>query len=213
MKRIKSLPPSLQPREKILKRGPASLTTDELIAVVLNTGTNGTPVSTIARKLTKVITKSHELTKATLLELGLGPFKTAQVLAVLELVKRIHPPDTLTLKSPEHVYANCFDIAQQEKESIICFYLNARGELLKREIIAVGTLNRANLLPREIFSLVKELPVASIILAHNHPSGDLTPSDDDILFTKRVQAAGEILGVKLLDHLVVGKGGWRRIKY
>lgn len=212
MKKIKSLPPSLQPREKILKRGAASLTTDELIAVILNTGMSGTPVSTIARKLSKLISSSRDVTKTTLMDYGLGPFKTAQILAVLELAKRSHPSAALTLKSPEHVYANCYDIAVQDKESIICFYLNARGELLKREIIAVGTLNRANLLPREIFSLVKELPVASIILAHNHPSGDLTPSDEDILFTKRVQAAGDILGVKLLDHLVVGKGGWRRIE-
>ena len=212
MKKIKSLPPSLQPREKILKRGPTSLTTDELIAVILNTGTNGTPIHTIARKLSKLITKSRDVTKATLMDLGLGPFKTAQVLAVLELMKRVQPPSTLTLKSAEHVYANCYDIAGQDKESVVCFYLNARGELLKKEVIAVGTLNRANLLPREIFSLVKELPVASIILAHNHPSGDVTPSEDDIQFTKRVRAAGDILGVKLLDHLVVGKGGWRRIE-
>ena len=99
----------------------------------------------------------------------------------------------------------------QDKESVLCFYLNARGELLKKELIAVGMLNRASLLPREIFSLIKELPVAAIILVHNHPSGNLSPSKEDILFTKRVKTAADILGIQLLDHLIVSKNGWKKI--
>ena len=202
-----------RPREKLLKRGVGELSITELIAVILTTGTRTKSVLQHAHAVARAIKKTSTITREQLLELGLGPAKSAQILAALELSRRIHTDPVATLTSPEQVYAHCYEIVRQEKESLICFYLNARGELLKREVIAVGTLNTVKLLPRDILSLVKELPVASIILAHNHPSGSLIPSHDDILFTKRMKAAAELLGVQILDHLIVATTGWKRIPF
>lgn len=195
------------------KRGPSSLSTEELVAVILNTGTRTQTVAKLSNQVARLLEKSTTITIDALLRLGLGQYKSAQILAVLELGKRTSSLEIVKLTSASQVYANSYEILSQEKESVLCFYLNARGELLKKEIIAVGTLNRASLLPREIFSLIKELPVAAIILVHNHPSGNLSPSKEDILFTKRVKTAADILGIQLLDHLIVSKGGWQKIEY
>lgn len=213
VKKIQSLPLSLRPREKILKRGPQSLRLEELIAVILNTGTKVQSVSAMATQIARLMEKFPNISKVNIASLELGDYKTAQILAVLELAKRLRNPQVLTFTSAAQVYANSYEIVDKEKEYVLCFYLNARGELLKKEIIAVGSLNRASLLPREIFSLVKELPVAAIILVHNHPSGNLSPSKEDILFTKRVKAAADILGIQLLDHLIVTKQGWKKILF
>ncbi|HCM37472.1 MAG: repair protein RadC protein [Candidatus Gottesmanbacteria bacterium GW2011_GWB1_43_11] len=213
MRRIKSLPLSLRPREKLLKSGTAALTTEELISTILVTGTRNQDVGKIASQIAARLRKQQPITKETLLVLGIGPAKTAQVLAVLELDKRLDKENkVLKITKAEHVYTLAQDIISATKESLLCFYLNARGELLKKETVAVGSLNRVNLLPREIFSVIKDMPVASIILVHNHPSGDLEPSRNDLLFTKRVKQAGDILGVNLLDHLIVSLAGWKRIK-
>jgi DNA repair protein RadC len=197
----------------MLKRGPSSLSTEELVAVILNTGTRTQTVAKLSNQVARLLEKPITITIEALLKLGLGQYKSAQILAVLELGKRTNTSETVKLTSASQVYANSYEILSQDKESVLCFYLNARGELLKKEIIAVGTLNRASLLPREIFSLVKELPVAAIILVHNHPSGNLSPSKEDVLFTKRVKAAADILGIQLLDHLIVSKSGWKKVPF
>ena len=194
-----------------MKRGVSILSIEELVAVVLNTGTKTQTVSKLSGQVARLIRKRSTITKEALMPLGLGPYKVAQILAALELGSRANPSDSIKLTSASQVFANSYEIIGQDKETVLCFYLNARGELLKKEIIAVGTLNRASLLPREIFSLVKELPVAAIILVHNHPSGNLEPSKEDTLFTKRVKASADILGIQLLDHLIVSKEGWRKI--
>lgn len=212
MRRIKSLPLSLRPREKILKLGAEALILEELISVILITGNKKSSVSQIASEIIKSYKKTKYLSKDSLVKLGIGPSKAAQILASLELSRRINTPEkVVSLTSPEQVFIQSLELIHKDKESLICFYLNARGELLKKELIAVGSLNRVNLLPREIFSLIKELPVSSIILVHNHPSGNLEPSNDDILFTKRVKVAGDILGIKLLDHLIITDNDWRKI--
>ncbi len=213
MRRIKSLPLSLRPREKLLKYGAESLTIEELISTILITGTRNQPVTKIASKIATLRGKHKPVTKDVLLVLNIGLSKTAQTLALLELGKRLEKKNTVvTITKAEQVYALAYEIISATKESLLCFYLNARGELIKKETVAIGSLNRANLLPREIFSVIKDLPVASIILVHNHPSGNLEPSRDDLLFTERVKQAGDILGVNLLDHLIISAAGWKRIK-
>lgn len=212
MRKIKSIPLSLRPRERILKYGADALKTDELIAAILITGNRNFSVSQISGKLAKLLLEKN-IDKDSIKLLGLGPSKTAQILALVELGKRLNGSKNVVLTSPEQIFVHCHDIIKQEKESLVCFYINGRGEMVKKEVIAVGTLNRVNLLPKEIFSLIKELPVSAIILAHNHPSGVLEPSKEDILFTKRVKIASDILGIKLLDHLIVSAGGWKKIKF
>lgn len=213
MRAIRTLPVSLRPREKLLKRGAALLSLEELCSVILVAGTKTVPVSRLAVATAKCVKQTGDLTFDALKKVGLGNTKAAQILAAVELGRRVSQKSTVTITSAKDVYIHSAEIISQEKESLLCFYLNARGELLKKEVVAVGSLNRASLLPREIFSLVKELPVASVILAHNHPSGNLEPSKQDILFTKRVKQAGDILGVALLDHVIVASSGWKRINW
>lgn len=215
MRRVQLIPKNLRPREKLLKYGPEALKLEELLSVIMIAGTKQNPVSRLANKVARLLKRSTVLAKQDLLSLGLGTSKSAQILSALELGKRLAGEDgkLTTLISPKQAFAQSYEIINSQKETLLCFYLNARGELLKKEVVAVGSLNRANVLPREIFSFVKDAPVASIILVHNHPSGNLEPSRDDEVFTKRVKLAGEILGVTLLDHLIVSAKGWKRIKF
>lgn len=222
VKRIKSIPRELRPREKLLKLGVEALTLAELIAVILTTGTRSQSVLALSTQISKIILDKKKrnnrrdklgVTKEDLQKIGIGPHKISQVLAAQEISARISLKEEVKITSPEAVYASSLEIINNEKESLLCFYINARGELLKKEIVAVGSLNKASVLPREIFVYMRELPVASIILVHNHPSGNLEPSIDDILFTKRVKKAGDILGVALLDHLIVTNSGWKKIRF
>jgi DNA repair protein RadC len=213
MRRIQSLPPFLRPREKLLSRGPEALTTPELFSVLLITGIRGASIIDLSKKIAKVI-ENHHSSRKHIDSLKLGNSKTAQVLALLELTKRLnHNTSSIKLTSASDVFAQSYDIIHEQRELLLCFYLNARDELLKKEVVAVGSLNRAGILPREILSLTRDMPVASIILVHNHPSGILEPSKEDILFTKRLSKACDILGVKLLDHLIVSEKGWVQINW
>jgi len=193
-----------------MKYGVEALDIDELLAVILITGNRSLPLSKIVSKISSIIKKSDNL-KKDLLEINIGQSKTAQILATLEIGRRLFNQKIITINSPKQILGLSYEIINQDKESVLCFYLNGQGELLQKELVAIGSVNKANLLPRDIFSLVKNLPIVSIILVHNHPSGNLEPSKDDINFTHRIKSAGDILGIKLLDHYIVSKNGWSRI--
>jgi DNA repair protein RadC len=210
VKRIKLLPVSFRPRERLIKYGPEVLNLEELLAVILVTGNRILPLSKITFKISRLIQKGN-CAKEDLSKINIGESKTAQVLATIELGKRLFNDNIITINSAKQIFGLSYEIINQEKESILCFYLNGRGELLKKELLAVGSLNKANLLPRDIFSIIKNLPVSSIILVHNHPSGNLEPSKEDLHFTSRVKLAGDIVGVQLLDHYIVSKNGWNKI--
>jgi DNA repair protein RadC len=210
MRRIKSLPINLRPRERLIKYGPEVLNFEELLAVILITGNKLLPLSQITTKISTLIKKNNN-PKDELLKLKIGQSKTAQILATLEIGKRLFSQNIITIRSDKQIFGLSYEIINQEKESILCFYLNGRGELLQKELVAVGSLNKANILPRDIFSLIKNLPIASIILVHNHPSGNLKPSKDDLFFTKRIKLAGDLIGIKLINHYIVSQNGWNKI--
>ncbi len=212
MRRIKSLPINLRPRERLIKYGPEVLNFEELLAVILITGNKLLSLPKITGKISTLIKKNNN-PKDELLKLKIGQSKTAQILATLEIGKRLFNQNITIINSDKQIFALSYEIINQEKESVLCFYLNGRGELLQKEIIAIGSLNKANILPRDIFSLIKNLPITSIILVHNHPSGKLEPSKDDLLFTKRIKFAGEIIGIKLLNHYIVSQNGWNKISF
>jgi DNA repair protein RadC len=222
MPTVKNIPKNLRPREKLLRIGAEALSLVELVAVIINTGNKDLDVLKLASKIADKMQKkrgadyapsNRKISKSDLQSIGLGPHKTALILAAQELGVRLSMNEQISIRDPESVYNHCHDIIIAEKESLVCFYFNARGEFIKREILAVGSINTVSILPREIFLPVKELPVSSIILAHNHPSGILKPSVDDIAFTKRVKKAGDILGVNLLDHLIVCRSGFVQIDF
>jgi len=211
MRKIKSLPLDLRPRERLLKYGPEVLNLEELLAVILITGNKILSLSQISNKVSFLI-KKHNL-KDELLKLKIGQSKTAQILATVELGKRLFGQDIITLNSDKQILGLSYEIINQQKESILCFYLNGRGEIIQKELVAVGSLNQANILPKDIFNLIKNLPITSIVLVHNHPSGNLKPSKEDLFFTKRIKLAGDILGIKLLGHYIVSHKGCRKITF
>lgn len=212
MRSIKNLPVSLRPREKLLKSGPTLLSIEELLSVILITGTRNFSVTQIAKKINLAFRKSKTLNRDELIKMGLGKSKTSQILASLELGKRISGLSKVRLTTAAEIVTLFRETIKDHQESLVCFYLGVQGELLRKEVVAVGVSNRANVAPIDIFYLIKELPVYGVVLVHNHPSGILEPSEMDIRFTKRIKVAGEILGIKLLDHLIVTSDGWKRMK-
>jgi len=212
--RIKDLPLQDRPREKLLAKGRENLTDVELFAILLGTGTKKQNAVAVSETLLKrfSLQKFPTLPITELVQTsGVGKAKAARIMAALELGERTFAPSLftkITIQSKEDVLAQLREIVNKKQEQLLVLYLNARHELLQKEILAVGNLNTTLIEPKEIFTPAVLTPCAAIILAHNHPSGDPTPSDEDVHFTKRVQEASEIMGVKLLDHIIVSTLGY-----
>lgn len=216
--RIKDLPEALRPREKLVSLGASNLSDAELLAILLGTGKRGQNVVA----LSELLLRRHplkQLGKATLKEFasiaGIGKTKATRIAAALELGERIFAPASFTkviIRSTDDALEHLREIALKRQEYLIVFYLNARYELLQKEVVGIGSLNHLRITPKEIFSPALQTPCAFLLVAHNHPSGDTTPSDDDILFTSRIHEAGEVMSIPLLDHLIVGKAGYFSFK-
>ncbi len=209
--KIKDLARVERPREKLAKYGPGKLTTTELLAIILRTGLKNVNVLELAARILKTYSAATlatleyaELKKIT----GLGQTKACEIIAALELGRRLlkDKPATLLL-SPEDVWRELKDIRNHKKEHFIVFYLDSRSQEIKREIISVGTLNSSLVHPREVFEPAVVASAAQLILAHNHPSGNSEPSVEDTALTRRLCAAGQILGIEILDHVIVTERG------
>lgn len=212
--RIVDLPQSSRPREKLLAKGCANLTDAELLAILLGTGSSKQNALSLSASLLKKYPRMQLATTSqeSLVSIpGIGTSKAARIMAALELGNRIFAPESLTkviIRSTQDALGHLRDIVGKKQEFLVVFYLNARYELIQKEIVGQGGLNSMMITPRDIFSPALQTPCASIIVSHNHPSGDPTPSDDDIVFTDRIQKAGEVLGITMLDHLIVGTNGF-----
>lgn len=209
MPKIKSLPIHLRPREKLLAKGSANLSDRELLAILLRTGRSGKSALDLAHD---ILTKSplNKFSTITIEDLskikGIDSGKSTSILAAIELVTRSlnKVPHTLPIiNSPESALDQLGDIRKQKKEHFVALYLNARNELIHKEIISIGTLTRSLVHPREVYAPALTHLAASVLVAHNHPSGEPEPSQDDLLVTKRLQDAGELLGLALFDHLII----------
>lgn len=204
---IHDLPKIQQPRERLKALGPSNLDTDELIALILGTGTKDLNVKALASQLIKQFPLA-KLLDASVTDLtrfkGLGPVKAGKLIACLELAKRAYAAQPAKyVNSPQTVCQEVADIRNDRKEHLIALYLNARHELVDKQTLAIGNLNQAILEARDVFAPAFLSPSAYIILVHNHPSGDPNPSDADAVLTQRLIKAGELLGIKILDHIVV----------
>lgn len=212
---IKQLPQEKQPRERLINLGPDALSSSELLAIIFGTGTRDESVIELSSRIIKEygslsITNIRDVAKAVEM-LGLGKVKACQLVATFELGRRFYKEDTGRLPSvrgPEDVHDLCMDMVRMRKEEIRGLYLNSRQKLIHTETLTIGGLNSNSIEPREIFQPAIELSALAIILVHNHPSGESTPSEDDISFTKRIIQAGKILGIQILDHVVVSKSGF-----
>jgi DNA repair protein RadC len=210
MGKIKDLPLNERPRERLVKKGVSALSDAELIAIILRTGTQkGNVLELSLQLLKKFDLKSLSRINITRLKqiFGIGEAKACQIAACFELGRRLavsknenmqkisNPRDILALISPK--------LENQEKEHLIGIYLNSRRKILREEIIFIGTLDASLIHPREIFKVALEESAAAVILVHNHPSGNLKPSLEDIEITKELVAAGNSLGIRLLDHIII----------
>ena len=215
-KTIKDLPKVERPREKLMRYGPEKLSNSELLAILLRSGKKGENVVELAGKILKRF-KADKLPYLTFDELkdypGLGPAKACEIVACFELGKRLLKDKKARIYlKPKEVWEELKDIRDNKKEHFVIFYLDSRNQEIKREIISVGSLNANLVHPREVFEPAVRNLAAQIILAHNHPSGDPEPSEDDITITKRLVEAGKIMGIEVVDHIIVVKSGFFSFK-
>lgn len=212
MPRIKDIPKVDRPREKFLKKGSDSLSKSELLAILLGSGIKGKNVKELAGQIIrKFSAKFLDLTVNDLLEIkGIGPAKALQIIAALELVKRFYfdsVPKENIITSAQNVISLSSDLVDKKKEYLVCFYLNARNVLLKKEIISIGILDKSLVHPREIFGLAVELRAAGVVLVHNHPSGNPAPSENDKEIVNRIIEAGKIMGINVVDFIIIAEQG------
>ena len=210
--RVRDFPKHRKPREKLLEKGEQALSDEELLAIILRAGYKGKNVLELSRYLLSRF-GLKELEKIPLKELikikGVGKAKATAIKAIFELAKRINrtPSGPPVIDSPRKVADILWEITEKKKEYFIVLYLNARNELIGKEEISVGTLEQSLVHPREVFKPVFTLPASSLILVHNHPSGNPEPSEEDILITKRLEKVAEIIGVEILDHVILSRNG------
>lgn len=209
-KTIRDLPEFSRPREKLKERGPGALSDTELIAVILGSGSKDMDVMRLASKIAKLVSeKKGILALEELLEIGgVGLAKAAQILSGFELARRYIAGDNPVITAPEHVLPLLSDIADKQQEHFICISLNGANEVIEKRLVTVGLLNNCQVHPREVFADVITDRAASVIFAHNHPSGELTPSESDLKFQEQLTRAGNILGINIIDHIIISKRGY-----
>ena len=207
--KIKDMPGVDRPREKLEKYGPERLSDAELLAVLLRTGGRGLNAVELAATVFKNFSV-EKLPNASIADLekttGLGAVKAMEIVACFELGRRaLHHKKSSLILSPGDIWQELKDIRGHKKEHFVVFFLDARNQEIRREIISVGTLNANLVHPREVFEPAIAHSAAQIIVAHNHPSGNPEPSGEDRVITTRLRDAGKILGIEILDHVVVAR--------
>jgi len=209
---VQSLPENERPRERLMRHGPEALTTAELIAILLGSGMKGMPILQLSQSIIATFGDLQKLSEATMAELcsikGLGPAKALQLRAALSLglrAAKANPTVKYRIETPLHVYNLIKDeIANAKKEHFIVILQDIKGFVIDYVTVAVGTLSQTLVHPREVFNPAIRHHAASIILAHNHPSGDPTPSPEDYELTKILVEAGHLMGIPINDHLIIG---------
>ena len=204
----------LRPREKLQARGAEALSDYELLMAIIGSGVAGADVTKVARDVQKLLKeKASELTLDDLLAIkGLGLAKATPIMAGYELWRRqFEVSERPIIDSPEKAVEQLSDIRDKKQEYFVCLTLDGANRLIAKRIVTIGTLTASLVHPREVFADAITDRAASIIVAHNHPSGNLQPSQADRDVTDRLREAGELLGVTLLDHVIVTKDGFRAI--
>ena len=206
----------LMPREKLLAYGVESLTDQELLAIFLRTGIKGMPVMQLSQEVLNGFGSLRELLSADLATFcrikGLGQTQFIQLQASKEMAKRYLAQQMQVRENINEPYlaVMCFqaELESEEREVFMVMFLDNQNRLIKKEKMFYGTINQATVYPREIIKEALKCNAAAIIVAHNHPSGNCTPSESDRILTKKIEMACDLVGIRFVDHIVVGKGDY-----
>ncbi len=211
---LKKLHKSDRPREKLAKLGGGGLSSSELLAILLGTGYKGKDVMALSNSILNKFS-SRNLPKLTYKQLrkvkGIGDAGACRIIAAFELAQRLllkQEEDLPKINAPEDIYKLVKHIAKFKKENLIGLYLNARNQVIKQETVSIGTLTSSLVHPREVFEPAISNHAASLALVHNHPSGYLVASEEDVEQTKKISAAGKLLGITLIDHVIISNKGF-----
>ncbi|MTI95608.1 MAG: JAB domain-containing protein [Firmicutes bacterium] len=217
---IKDIPPDMRPREKLLRYGPNTLTDQELLAIILRTGSRDQNAIQVAESVLYQFRDLRGVNHAGVEEIcaatsGIGHAKAAQIKAALELGRRLNQQEAevVRVKSPNDVAAWVMeDMRFLQHEQFRLLLLNTKNIIIGCEEVSRGSLNASIVHPREVFARAIKRSAAAVILIHNHPSGDPTPSQEDINVTRRLVEVGKLVGIDVLDHLVIGDGVFCSLK-
>lgn len=211
---IKEVPTQIRPRERLIDFGERALSDHELLAIILRTGTRSENVLDLSLRVLQKIESLANFKHMSIEELqsipGIGPTKAIEMKAVMELGRRI---SSASLEKKGKISSSTDigrwlirEMGHLHQEHLTAVFLTSKNEIIKRKDIFIGSVNTAVARPVEIFKEAVKYPTARIIIAHNHPSGDPEPSDADFRFTKRMIECGDLMGIELLDHIVIGEG-------
>ena len=207
-------PKDLRPREKLLKKGAQSLSDLELLQALIGSGNKQANVSKIAQGVKKLLQKhGADISYEQLAEVtGMGEAKTTEILAAFELSKRyLIDSDSPIIDSPEKAVEQLTDFRDKKQEYFVCLTLDGANRLIAKRVITIGTLNSSLVHPREVFADAITDRAASIIVAHNHPSGTLSPSEADRNITVKLHESAKLLGINLTDHIIITKSSFASI--
>lgn len=214
--KIKDLPIDERPREKLKEKGAQSLSNEELIAIILRCGNKEESVKDLAIRLVKNLNTFHDLNNITYMDLikikGIKEAKAVSLLASIELGRRLSSKNQTKktkITNAEDIY-ELFrtQIIGLKQEKMFALFLNTKNEVIKQETIFIGTQNKSIAHPREIFNAAIKNSAMKLVLIHNHPSGDVTPSEEDIAFTENIKKGSTLLQIPLIDHLIVSETGF-----
>jgi DNA repair protein RadC len=210
MKKLKDLSESDRPREKLQAKGPEALSDLELLAILLGSGTRDSDVLTVAGRILKAIDGGNDQVSLDALQEieGVGPAKAALIAAALEFARRRIRPEGLRISFPPDALPLIRHFADRRQEHFICVALNGANEVIATRVVSVGLVDKTQVHPREVFADPITDRASAVIVAHNHPSGRLEPSREDHDTTARLKSASEILGIRLLDHIIFNQKGY-----
>jgi DNA repair protein RadC len=214
MLKLRDMPPSEQPRERLIEKGPGALSDAELVAVILRVGIPGQGVL----ELSKELVSKHSLKgllnmgfEELAMVKGLGKSKACELIACSEIARRLvnsAPIASSKINSPADAVRLCNELQDKEKEYLVALYVNSRHAMIKKQVLSIGNLNTNIVDPREIFKHALRCNAYGVVLLHNHPSGEPEPSDEDIEITRLIADAGRLLNILLIDHVIISSNGF-----
>ena len=215
--RVKDLPADEKPREKLINHGAKVLRDDELLSIIFGKGTKKEGVLEISKRVIKKLGYMSDNIEIDVAQaknvFGLSEVPACQIVALLELGRRLFGKSKdYVFRSPDDVFEYAKNMGKLKNEMMKGLYLDTKNKLIKDQVIAVGTLNIDYAHPREILAPALEYRASAFILIHNHPSGDPTPSEDDIRFTKRIKEVSEVIGIPFIDHIIIGDNTYRSLR-